>query len=91
MDLYFEGEGSSLGQLSSSNRDMDIEMGGNDAFAESPAEYLHFIAFKCGTKVLQSIYILMNPCLPIDVHMFTDYNIEIVWLEQAVGCPKYDL
>lgn len=47
----FQGEESSLGQSSSSNRDMDIEGGGNDAYAESPAEYLHFIAFKCGTKV----------------------------------------
>ncbi|KAM0072582.1 putative protein-serine/threonine phosphatase [Helianthus debilis subsp. tardiflorus] len=44
-------EGSSMGQSSSSNRDMDIETGGNDTFAESPAEYLHFIAFKCGAKV----------------------------------------
>ncbi|KAC9975344.1 hypothetical protein E3N88_45007 [Mikania micrantha] len=46
----FPGEESPLGQSSSSNRDMDIEISGNDAFAESPAEYLHFIAFKCGTK-----------------------------------------
>ncbi|XP_076942816.1 RNA polymerase II C-terminal domain phosphatase-like 1 isoform X2 [Bidens hawaiensis] len=47
----FPGEGSSLGQSSSSNREMDIETGGNDTFTESPAEYLHFIAFKCGAKV----------------------------------------
>lgn len=47
----FPGEESSLGQSSSSNKDMDIENGGNDTFAESPAEYLHFVAFKCGTKV----------------------------------------
>ncbi|KAL8192488.1 hypothetical protein R6Q57_027673 [Mikania cordata] len=46
----FPGEESPLGQSSSSNRDMDMEISGNDAFAESPAEYLHFIAFKCGTK-----------------------------------------
>lgn len=53
--LYFEGpgEGSSLGQSSSSSREMDIETGGNDTFTESPAEYLHFIAFKCGAKVLE--------------------------------------
>lgn len=46
----FPGEESSLGQSSSSNRDMDIEAGNNDAYAESPAEYLHYIAYKCGTK-----------------------------------------
>ncbi|PWA97875.1 C-terminal domain phosphatase-like 1 [Artemisia annua] len=46
----FSGEESSLGQSSSSNRDMDIEAGGNDTYSESPAEYLHFIAYKCGTK-----------------------------------------
>ncbi|KAI3800381.1 hypothetical protein L1987_28471 [Smallanthus sonchifolius] len=46
----FQGEGNSLGQSSSSNRDMDIEIGGTDTFAESPAEYLHCIAYKCGTK-----------------------------------------
>nr|GEV40877.1 RNA polymerase II C-terminal domain phosphatase-like 1 [Tanacetum cinerariifolium] len=46
----FSGEESFLGQSSSSNREMDIEAGGNDTYAESPAEYLHFIAFKCGTK-----------------------------------------
>ncbi|KAI7738159.1 hypothetical protein M8C21_007542 [Ambrosia artemisiifolia] len=47
----FPGEESSLRQSSSSNGDMDNETGGNDTFAESPAEYLHYIAFKCGTKV----------------------------------------
>ncbi|KAL8248195.1 hypothetical protein R6Q59_005063 [Mikania micrantha] len=36
----FSGEESSL----------DNETGGSDTFAESPAEYLHYIAFKCGTK-----------------------------------------
>lgn len=51
MELYFEGEESSMGQSSSSNRDTDMEAGGNDTHAESPAEYLHYIAFKCGTKV----------------------------------------
>nr|XP_043619503.1 RNA polymerase II C-terminal domain phosphatase-like 1 [Erigeron canadensis] len=47
----FPGEESSLGQSSSSNRDMDIEGGGSDTYVESPAEYLHYIAFKCGAKV----------------------------------------
>ncbi|XP_024992571.1 RNA polymerase II C-terminal domain phosphatase-like 1 isoform X2 [Cynara cardunculus var. scolymus] len=46
----FPGEESSLGQSSSSNRDMDIEAGNSDSYAESPAEYLHYIAYKCGTK-----------------------------------------
>ncbi|GJY78067.1 RNA polymerase II C-terminal domain phosphatase-like protein 1 [Tanacetum coccineum] len=50
IEFCFEGEESFLGQSSSSNREMDIEAGGNDTYAESPAEYLHFIAFKCGTK-----------------------------------------
>ena len=49
--MYLEGEESSLGQSSSSNRDMDIEASNSDAYAESPAEYLHYIAYKCGTKV----------------------------------------
>ncbi|KAD6796358.1 hypothetical protein E3N88_07255 [Mikania micrantha] len=31
---------------------LDNETGGSDTFAESPAEYLHYIAFKCGTKIL---------------------------------------
>ncbi|XP_071726506.1 RNA polymerase II C-terminal domain phosphatase-like 1 [Rutidosis leptorrhynchoides] len=47
----FQGEESSLGQSSSSNRDMDIEGGSDDSYAESPAEYLCYVAFKCGTKV----------------------------------------
>ncbi|KAJ9565942.1 hypothetical protein OSB04_001908 [Centaurea solstitialis] len=47
----FPVEESSMGQSSSSNRDMDVEAGNNDAYAESPAEYLHYIAYKCGTKV----------------------------------------
>ncbi|KAI3823925.1 hypothetical protein L1987_05370 [Smallanthus sonchifolius] len=47
----FPGDDSSLGRSSSNNRDMDNETGDNDIFAESPAEYLHYIAFKCGTKV----------------------------------------
>lgn len=47
----FSGEESSLGHSLSSNRDMEIEAGNNENFAESPAEYLHFIAYKCGTKV----------------------------------------
>lgn len=51
MELYFKGEESSLGHSLSSNRDMEIEAGNNENFAESPAEYLHFIAYKCGTKV----------------------------------------
>ncbi|KAD2804340.1 hypothetical protein E3N88_37717 [Mikania micrantha] len=38
--IYNSGEESSL----------DNETGGSDTFAESPAEYLHYIAFKCGTK-----------------------------------------
>ncbi|KAF5764995.1 putative protein-serine/threonine phosphatase [Helianthus annuus] len=46
----FQGEESSLRHSSSSNGNMDNETGGNDTFAESPAEYLHYIAFKCGTK-----------------------------------------
>ncbi|KAL4589747.1 hypothetical protein LXL04_002657 [Taraxacum kok-saghyz] len=44
-------EESSMGQSLSSSRDMEIEGGNNDNFNESPSEYLHYIAFKCGTKV----------------------------------------
>ncbi|KAD7477287.1 hypothetical protein E3N88_00423 [Mikania micrantha] len=29
---------------------LDNETGGSDTFAESRAEYLHYIAFKCGIK-----------------------------------------
>ncbi|KAL4589392.1 hypothetical protein LXL04_002299 [Taraxacum kok-saghyz] len=47
----FPGEESSMGQSLSSSRDMEIEGGNNDNFNESPSEYLHYIAFKCGTKV----------------------------------------
>ncbi|KAL8260311.1 hypothetical protein R6Q59_028264 [Mikania micrantha] len=41
--IYNSGEESSY---------LDNKTGGSDAFAESPAEYLHYIAFKCGTKIL---------------------------------------
>ncbi|KAL4561640.1 hypothetical protein LXL04_033810 [Taraxacum kok-saghyz] len=40
-----------MGQSLSSSRDMEIESGNNDNFNESTSEYLHYIAFKCGTKV----------------------------------------
>lgn len=30
---------------------MEIEAGNNENFVESPFEYMHFITYKCGTKV----------------------------------------
>nr|KAJ0228510.1 hypothetical protein LSAT_V11C100007010 [Lactuca sativa] len=39
------------GFLKRRNRDMEIEAGNNENFVESPFEYMHFITYKCGTKV----------------------------------------
>ncbi|PWA53843.1 Double-stranded RNA-binding [Artemisia annua] len=49
--LQHEGDEDLLEKLPSSKRDRGIQDDGRDAYDESPAEYLHKIAVKCGTEV----------------------------------------
>lgn len=46
-----------MGRSSSNNRDPDFESGRGAPFADSPAVGLQEIAMKCGTKVLNIVYL----------------------------------
>lgn len=47
-----------MGRSPASSRDLDVELGQVDSFAETPAGALQDIAIKCGTKVHTFLYLL---------------------------------
>lgn len=47
----FQGDGSPVAQLSSTNKDLDLEAGQIDSWSDTSTGALEDIAFKCGTKV----------------------------------------
>uniref|UniRef100_A0A5B6ZK95 protein-serine/threonine phosphatase n=1 Tax=Davidia involucrata TaxID=16924 RepID=A0A5B6ZK95_DAVIN len=66
----FSGEDVPLGRSSSSNRDLDMEPGRVDLYAESPAGALQDIAFKCGTKVDFRSALVPSPDLQFSVEVW---------------------